>query len=54
LTPTWSWQSKAGLTPEFLRDLQELRRVVEPAAVRMAAERATAQDIADIEPPTPA
>jgi DNA-binding FadR family transcriptional regulator len=43
------WQSKAGLTPEFLRDLQDLRRVVEPAAVRLAAERATAQDIADIE-----
>lgn len=43
------WQSKAGLTPEFLRDLQDLRRVVEPAAVRMAAERATAQDIAEIE-----
>ena len=33
------WQSKAGWTPEFLRDLMELRRVVEPAAVRMAAER---------------
>jgi DNA-binding FadR family transcriptional regulator len=43
------WQAKAGLTPEFLRDLQELRRVVEPAAVRMAAERATVQDIAEIE-----
>jgi DNA-binding FadR family transcriptional regulator len=43
------WQSKAGLTPEFLRDLQDLRRVVEPAAVRMAAERATPQDIAEIE-----
>lgn len=43
------WQSKAGLTPEFLRDLQDLRRVVEPAAARMAAERATAQDIAEIE-----
>ncbi|ROZ69657.1 FadR/GntR family transcriptional regulator [Ramlibacter sp. WS9] len=42
------WKSKAGLTREFLRDLQELRRVVEPAAVRMAAERATAQDLADI------
>jgi DNA-binding FadR family transcriptional regulator len=26
-----AWQSKAGLTREFLRDLQELRRVVEPA-----------------------
>lgn len=43
------WKSKAGLTREFLRDLQELRRVMEPAAVRMAAERATAQDIAEIE-----
>lgn len=43
------WQSKAGLTPEFLRDLQDLRRVVEPAAMRLAAERATPDDIADIE-----
>jgi DNA-binding FadR family transcriptional regulator len=43
------WQSRAGLTREFLRDLQELRRVVEPAAVRMAAERATPADIAGIE-----
>ncbi len=44
-----TWQSRAGLTPEFLRDLQDLRRIVEPAAVRLAAERATAQDIAAIE-----
>ena len=44
-----AWQSKAGLTRDFLRDLQELRRVVEPAAVRIAAERATAHDIAGIE-----
>ena len=44
-----AWQSRSGLTREFLRDLQELRRVVEPAAVRMAAERASAQDIAQIE-----
>jgi DNA-binding FadR family transcriptional regulator len=43
------WQSKAGLTPEFLRDLQDLRRVVEPAAVRLAAQRATQQDLAEIE-----
>jgi DNA-binding FadR family transcriptional regulator len=43
------WQSQVGLTREFLRDLQELRRVVEPAAVRLAAERATPEDIADIE-----
>lgn len=43
------WQSQAGLTREFLQDLQELRRVVEPAAVRMAAQRASAEDIATIE-----
>lgn len=44
-----AWQSKAGLTREFLRDLQDLRRVVEPAALRLAAARATADDIAEIE-----
>jgi DNA-binding FadR family transcriptional regulator len=44
-----AWQSTVGLTREFLRDLQELRRVVEPAAVRMAAERATPGDIAELE-----
>ena len=43
------WKSRKGLSREFLRDLQELRRVVEPAAVRLAAERATAEDIAEIE-----
>ncbi len=44
-----AWQSRIGLTHEFLRDLQELRRVVEPAAMRLAALRATAEDIAAIE-----
>ncbi len=44
-----AWQNKAGLTAEFLRDLQDMRRVVEPAAMRLAAERATPQDIAEIE-----
>ena len=44
-----AWQSKAGLTRDFLRDLQELRRLVEPAAVRLAAERATAQDVSELE-----
>ena len=43
------WQSKIGLTAEFLRDLQDLRRLIEPAAVRMAAERATPANIAEIE-----
>lgn len=44
-----SWQARVGLTPEFLRDLQDLRRVVEPAAVRLAAERASDEDIAEVE-----
>ena len=44
-----AWQSRVGLTRGFLRDLQELRRVVEPAAVRLAAERDAARDIAEVE-----
>jgi len=44
-----TWRSRAGITPEFLRDLQDLRRIVEPAAVRLAAERATIDDIAAME-----
>lgn len=43
------WQAKAGLTPEFIRDLQDLRMIVEPAAIRLAAVRATAADLAEIE-----
>ncbi|MEO8543973.1 MAG: FadR/GntR family transcriptional regulator [Burkholderiaceae bacterium] len=43
------WQAKAGLTPEFIRDLQDLRLIMEPAAVRLAAHRATEKDIAEIE-----
>jgi DNA-binding FadR family transcriptional regulator len=44
-----TWQAKAGLTPGFLRDLLDLRRVVEPAAVKLAAQRATPADIAELE-----
>ena len=44
-----AWQAIAGLTPEFIRDLQDLRRVVEPAAVKLAALRATPEDITSIE-----
>jgi DNA-binding FadR family transcriptional regulator len=43
------WQSRVGLTPEFLRDLQEMRRIVEPAAIRLAATRATETNIANAE-----
>jgi DNA-binding FadR family transcriptional regulator len=44
-----AWQSKAGLTVEFVRDLQDLRLIVEPAAVKLAAVRASATDIEEIE-----
>ena len=44
-----AWQAQAGLSAEFVRDLQDLRLIVEPAAIRMAAQRATAQDIQGIE-----
>ena len=44
-----AWQTQAGLTSEFLHDVQELRRVVEPAAVRLAAARATSDDLAELE-----
>ena len=43
------WHGRNGVPHELLRDLQELRRVVEPAAVRLAAQRATSEDIAAIE-----
>ncbi len=44
-----AWKSHAGLTRDFLRDLQELRRVVEPAGVCLAAQRASAADLAEVE-----
>lgn len=44
-----AWQSRAGLTREFLREVQELRRLIEPAAVRMAAERASPEEVEAIE-----
>jgi DNA-binding FadR family transcriptional regulator len=44
-----AWHARTGLSRDFLRDLQELRRLVEPAAMRLAAERATPADIAAVE-----
>jgi DNA-binding FadR family transcriptional regulator len=44
-----AWHTRNGLTRDFLRDLQELRRLVEPAAMRLAAERATPADVAGVE-----
>ncbi len=44
-----TWQASTGLSKDVLRDLQELRRLIEPAAVGMAAERATQQDLEELE-----
>jgi DNA-binding FadR family transcriptional regulator len=40
-----AWMFEAGPTAEFLRDIFELRTVVEPAAAQLAALRRTAQDL---------
>jgi DNA-binding FadR family transcriptional regulator len=44
-----AWQLEAGPTAEFLKDALELRRMIEPAAARLAAERATDPDIEALE-----
>ena len=43
------WQFRVGLTPEFLRSVSELRRLVEPASLALATQRATAEQLAAIE-----
>jgi DNA-binding FadR family transcriptional regulator len=43
-----AWHSPAELDPAFINDLVELRRVIEPAAVEMAATRADPDGIAGI------
>lgn len=44
-----AWQARAGLSPQLLDDLQELRAVIEPQAVALACERATPEDMATLE-----
>lgn len=44
-----AWQARTGLSKPLLRDLQELRRALEPAAARLAAGRATAADLAELQ-----
>ncbi|MDQ2778728.1 MAG: FadR family transcriptional regulator [Pseudomonadota bacterium] len=44
-----AWQARTGLSKPLLRDLQELRRALEPVGARLAAERATAEDLADLQ-----
>jgi DNA-binding FadR family transcriptional regulator len=44
------WQADAlGADPGFLRRLAEVRGIVEPAGARLAAQRRTAKDLAEIE-----
>ena len=43
-----AWLSEAGLDPEFLRGMFEVRRIIEPAVARLAAERATPEELAAI------
>src|SRR6188508_2301841 len=40
-----AWQLEAGPTREFLQDALELRQLIEPAAARLAAGRATDDEI---------
>lgn len=44
-----AWRSDATEDVEFFRNIVELRRVIEPEATRLAADRATATEIAAIE-----
>lgn len=41
-----AWQVEAGADPRFLEQALELRRMIEPAAARLAAERASEPQIA--------
>src|SRR5712691_12619543 len=43
-----AWRSEASPDGDFFRNIVELRRIVEPEAARLAAERATAAEVAGI------
>lgn len=43
------WLARKGLPEDYVRDLLDLRRTIEPMAVRWACERASAEQIADIQ-----
>lgn len=44
-----TWRLEAGPGGGFYRDIVELRRIIEPAAARLAAARATEAEIAELE-----
>jgi DNA-binding FadR family transcriptional regulator len=43
------WLARKGLPEDFVKDLLDLRRTIEPMAVRWACERATAEQIGEIQ-----
>jgi GntR family transcriptional regulator, galactonate operon transcriptional repressor len=43
-----AWLTDAGLDPAFVRGMFEVRQIIEPAAARLAAERATPDELAAI------
>jgi GntR family galactonate operon transcriptional repressor len=43
------WRSAGPPDPDLLEDLAEVRSIVEPAAAKLAAQRATDQDLADLD-----
>lgn len=43
-----AWRYEAGPDEGFLKDISEVRRVIEPPAAAYAAERATTDEVADI------
>ena len=44
-----AWLTEAGPDPDFLRNVFEVRRIIEPAAARLAAVRASPDELAAIE-----
>jgi DNA-binding FadR family transcriptional regulator len=44
-----AWLARKGLSQDFVRDLLDLRRTIEPMAVRWACERASAGQITEIQ-----
>src|SRR5205809_5241457 len=44
-----AWQREGASPAQFLRKLTEVRRIVEPAAAELAAERASSRELAGVE-----
>lgn len=40
-----TWQTEAGPNEDFLRSVFEVRKIIEPGAARLAAERATSEEL---------